>query len=145
MGLDFLLTASGASSASSAIAEAGLVAVSAILMLVACYYGGGLFLRYALTLPAIALERRGYEFADCKRDTSGGFAGLGSLAVLSALLFFIPNVIIAPLVLSAALAWSPYAVIAVLPLLCVSLWLSLFYGITLLTHLYAYFVEHREF
>lgn len=111
----------------------------------ALVFGIGAFYRLSVKLPAIALERRDFTMKDAWSATDGNVWQLFGLAAL----FFITVVSMA--LLLAGLAWLlaltglSTAMLFVLALQIMFNWVVTIMGVTLLTSLYGYFVEKRDF
>ena len=105
----------------------------------------GMFYRYSIKLPAIAVDRQNFGLGDALRVSKGNtwrVIGLGILVALTAiaigLLFGGVTLLISKIGGSTALG-------AVVVLQLAVNWVSTIFSITVLTSLYGFFVEGREF
>jgi hypothetical protein len=112
---------------------------------VVSFIAGGVFFRYALQLPAVALGRRDYGIGLSARDTGGNFVQLGLLSVLSWLVNEAAQYGVLALVWASGAIGSNVALAISIAISFLMTWLLGLLGITLLSSLYGYFVENREF
>jgi hypothetical protein len=112
---------------------------------VGSFFFGGLFFKYALKLPAVALGRGDYGMRDSSRDTAGNFVQLGLLSSLSWLLNMALNFAGLGLVWASGEIGSNIALSVSIAITFFATWLLGLLGITFLSSLYGYFAEHREF
>jgi hypothetical protein len=107
--------------------------------------GFALFYRYGVKLPAIALERRDFGLGDAWKATRGNFGqmiGLSLLYILIVVVVLVANWILAIVMVPLGDGVGGALGIAVQLVLQ---WVMTIFGITLLTSLYGYFVENRNF
>jgi hypothetical protein len=132
----------------SALAEAGQVEsmiVGEAIAGVLAFFAGGLFFRLALKLPAVALGRTDYKITNSARDTSGNFGQLAALSFLSWLLNTVMQYLGLGLVWASGAVGSNIALALSIAITFFVTWLLGLLGITLLSSLYGFFVENREF
>jgi hypothetical protein len=106
---------------------------------------GTLFLRLAIKLPAIALGRTDFSMRDAWQASEGN-----NLAIL---FVFILNILLALGVIGVVFAihallslfGALIATAAEIMLELVANWILMIFGITILTSLYGFFVQHRDF
>ena len=101
--------------------------------------------RLGIKLPSIAIGRKDYRFGDALRDGQGNFWQFVGLAFLIFLTALIAGLIVAGIVYLIAQTGSQ-------PLLFVSIavqlflnWLGTIWNVTILTSLYGFFAEKRDF
>jgi hypothetical protein len=104
-----------------------------------------IYTRYSVKLPAVALERKDFGFADAWRATANNsvpILGLFFLMVLCALI-----VAFAMLVITSPISWlqNDAALVGVLAVQLAVTWVMTIFTVTILTSLYGYFVENRSF
>jgi len=115
---------------------AGLIALYAI-MIVSAY-------RLSVKLPAIALGRRDFTLRDAWAATDGNFWQLLGLF----LLFLACALLMGVVVYVVALAFAKFGAVGLSVALAIQVvlnWIATILGVTLLTSLYGYFVEGRNF
>jgi hypothetical protein len=106
--------------------------------------GGTLFMRFAVKLPAIALARTDFSMRDAWQATSANNVPIFLLFLLNIL---VGVAAIAGMVAVAAL-FSLFGAIGSLMEVIVQVavnWILTIFGITVLTSLYGFFVENRDF
>lgn len=99
----------------------------------------------SLKLPAIALARADFGFADAMKASEGNFWQVMGVFLLSALIIFV--VALALFILAALLSYLPQVIAVAIGLAAgaaVNLFVILF-SVSLLTSLYGFFVERRDF
>ena len=139
LGLGFVLAVSLPSALLTAMSEYMLyLIVPAIVLLTPILY------RFMVKLPAIALERKDFTFKDALAATDGNYWQLLGLIVLYTILAVILNVVITVISGVALLGGLIGAIFTAIAGVVLQ-WLGLIFGISLLTTLYGYFVEGREF
>jgi hypothetical protein len=124
-------------------ALAALVAVPGTVAIAAAAIAA--FYRLSIKLPAVALERRDYGLAQAWRDSEGNFWRFVGFGLLLAAIFF--AVLLAAGVLGFGLGLVDGAIaesIAIAIQVAISWGLAVF-GVTVLTSLYGFFVERRDF
>jgi hypothetical protein len=99
------------------------------------------FLRLGLKLPAIALGVIDYRFADAWRASAGNSVRIAAVFLITLSVALIAAAIVAALSLSGAFL----GVVLGFILQLVINWFLTFFMITLLTSLYGFFVQKREF
>jgi hypothetical protein len=124
---------------------AGMLKVGLPLLAIVATLSLAFFYRYGVKLPAIALERRDFGLGDAWRATRGNFLpmlGMGFLYVLIGLAIFLASWLLT--LVTEKLGGNAGAAISIGAQLVMQ-WLSTVFGITLLTSLYGFFVENRDF
>ena len=106
---------------------------------------GTFIMMLSLKLPAVALGRRDFTFGAALKTVEGNFWQIAGVFLLNALVIFVPALALTLLILllrqaSPALATATGLVLSV-PL---NLFLTLF-SVSVLTSLYGFFVEKRDF
>jgi hypothetical protein len=107
--------------------------------------GISLFYRLSVKLPGIALERRDYTFRGALADTAGNIWPLAGLALLMVLVVLAVALAFGLVTYGIAGATSTIAIVVVIALQVVINWFVTIMAVTLLTSLYGFFVEKREF
>lgn len=104
-----------------------------------------LFFRFAIKLPAIALGRQDFRLGNAWSATRGNTLNLLVLAVFNMLVVFLAEAISE--LLGAAFGQAYAAIGAILTIVFSLLiqWLVAILGTTILTSLYGFFVENRDF
>ena len=115
--------------------------VESILSLIMALVGGVLSYRLGVKLPAIALDRRDFRFSHAWEATRGN--DLRLLSVFLIQLAATLAIILVPYI--ALLLLPPIIAVAGFVILLVFLWLISIFNITILTSLYGFFVENRDF
>ena len=118
--------------------------VESFLSLIVALVAGVLSYRLGVKLPAIALDRGDYRFADAWQATRGNdlrllFVFLIQLVVSLIIFFVVYSLLISLAVLHPALGVIGFVIFFVF------LWLLSIFNITILTSLYGFFVEGRDF
>ncbi len=116
-----------------------------IVLLPAALAAGALILMLSLKLPAVALDRADFSFRDALKSADGNFWQIAAVFLLNGLAIFLPALALTTLVVllrqtSPALAAATGLILSV-PL---NLFLTLF-SVSVLTSLYGFFVEKRDF
>jgi hypothetical protein len=103
------------------------------------------FYRWSIKLPAIALGRADYKIANAMADTQGNFWQILGLAVLISIAVLAFLLVL--LLMSAATIVSGNGLVIVLGLAVqvMANWFVTILSVTLLTSLYGYFAEKRDF
>lgn len=101
------------------------------------------FFRYSLALPAAAVGRFDIGIFKSWQLTSGNFSSFVLIALGSTMLQAAADVVMTVLAEGSALLGSTVAGSVVIGLSVVFTWFFTFFGITLLTSLYGFFVENR--
>jgi len=122
-----------------------IVVIAAILFIIAMAFIVVLFFRLSVKLPAIALGRRDFNLADSFAVTKDNTLRLLALALLEFLLVFAA---LAAMVLILVLAgyvslMLSFVIGSILQVLFN--WIFTIFSITLLTSLYGFFVENRDY
>lgn len=101
--------------------------------------------RFGVKLPAVALERNDYRFKDALRDTEGNFWSFVGLGLLVFLIFAAVGIAVgAPVFFLASFANVGLMAVLIALQLVVN-WIIAIWGVTMLTSLYGYFAENRNF
>ena len=98
-----------------------------------------------IKFPAIALDRTDYKFNNAKTDTAGNFwsfVGLTCLMLLTLLAF---GLLITAITLVLSRFFSTPGLVFGVAIESIANWVSTIWNVTLLTSLYGFFVEKREF
>jgi hypothetical protein len=116
-----------------------------ILFIVGMLFIAALFFRMSVKLPAIALGRHDISFKDALAATEGNTLRLLLLVLLEflAIIGIVLGMLLVLFILGAINAMLAFVVGAVLQFLFN--WVFTIFGITLLTSLYGFFVEGRDF
>lgn len=126
------------------LGEASLIVIvpaMIALMLAALVYS----YRLGVKLPAVALERSDYRFKNALADTMGNFWRFVGLGVVVILIFIAALVAIGgPIFLLSSFANAGIEAV-LLAVQLVANWIITIWGVTLLTSLYGYFAEKRDF
>jgi hypothetical protein len=104
-----------------------------------------LFFRFAVKLPAIALGRSDFGLSQAWSATRQNMASLTTLAALNTLVVLAAEAILEVLGMVLGLAGDAAGTIAIIVLGTFLQWLVAILGTTILTSLYGYFVENRDF
>lgn len=115
------------------------------VLLPAALAAGAFITMLSLKLPAVALGRTDFSFSDALKSADGNFWQIAAVFLLNALVIFLPALAFTTLVLLLRQA-SP--AIATATGLILSIPLNLFFtlfSISVLTSLYGFFVEKRDF
>ncbi len=122
-----------------------LAFLTLILFIVTIFFVAALFFRLSIKLPAIALGRRDFGLGDALVATKDNTLRLVLLALLHFVAAFAAILAIVLLVIAAAYL-SPMLGFVIGSILQVLFnWIFSIFGITLLTSLYGFFVEQRDF
>ena len=108
-------------------------------------YGIAAFYRLSVKLPAVALERYDFGLKDAWSITQGNTWRLFGLALLFALCVLVIALLLAGVVYLLEKTGLTFALMLGLSLQIVFNWIFTIMGVTLLTSLYGFFVEKREF
>lgn len=111
----------------------------------ALLWGVASFYRWSVKLPAIALERQDYFLQNAWADTQNNFWPLVGLAVLFALVILVLAFIIAGLTYLVASSGFVFALLIMIVVQVMVNWVVTIMAVTLLTSLYGFFVERRDF
>jgi hypothetical protein len=107
--------------------------------------GGILFLRLAIKLPAVALGRRDLPIRDAWRVSEGNNLAILMLFLLNVFAAFgAVLAVMATHMLSSLLGGAVGTIVEIIIQLAVN-WMLTIFGITILTSLYGFFVENRDF
>jgi hypothetical protein len=131
--------------AALALVLSATMSPAAILVLPAAAVAGTTNFMLSLKLPAIALGRTDFGLTDAMKASEGNFWQVMGVLLLWALIVFAPLLML--FILAALLSHLPQviAVIIELPLsVAVNLFVILF-SVSLVTSLYGFFVERRDF
>ena len=126
---------------STAIGLAGTVVFVAILFLAALSTS----YRLSIKLPSIAMERTDIRFADAWRMTSGNFWQFMGLGVVFLLILLGVGLAVGAITSVVGLTSSTLLLVLIIAIQQVVNWVATILGVTLLTSLYGFFVEGREF
>jgi len=146
LGNSFLaILAGGIPLALIAAIVAFLPPVAVILLLPASLAAGAFIMMLSLKLPAVALDRGNFSFGDALKSAEGNFWQIATVFLLNALVIFVPAIALTALMLLLRQA-SPAAATATGLILSVplNLFFTLF-SVSVLTSLYGFFVEKRDF
>ncbi len=110
---------------------------------VATAIAGAIFFRSSLALPAAALGRYEVGIGESWRRTQGNFLPLVIIAAGSWLLQIAVQIIMLAASTLAAQYESAVGLSAIIAVGVVLTWYVTFFGITLFTSLYGFFIEHR--
>ena len=139
------LLAGGLPLAVLAAAVAFLPQAAISLLLPAGLAAGAFIMMLSLKLPAVALGRRDFGFSTALKTVEGNFWQIAGVFLLNALVIFGPALIFAAIVLLLRqlneTAASVFALVLSVPL---NLFITLF-SVSVLTSLYGFFVEKRDF
>ncbi len=122
-----------------------LLPPAVVLVLPAVAGAGTATFMLSLKLPAIALGRTDFRFADAMKAAEGNFWQVMGVFLLSALIVFVAAVML--VILAALLSYLPRIPAAIIGLAAgaaVNLFVILF-SVSVLTSIYGYFVESRNF
>jgi hypothetical protein len=128
----------------SALGSAGII-IALPIYVAGFVLGISAFYRLSVKLPAVALERKDYGMKDAWKATEGNTSRFLGLAAL----FFLA--VMGMALILGALAWLlektgvDFALFLSLAIQIVFNWIVTVMGVTLLTSLYGYFEEKREF
>jgi hypothetical protein len=115
------------------------------ILLPAALAAGALISILSLKLPAIALGRTDFSFRDALKSADGNFWQVSAVFLLNGLIIFLPALALTEIVLLLRQASPTVAVAAGLILsVPLNLFFTLF-SISVLTSLYGFFVERRDF
>lgn len=104
-----------------------------------------LFFRFAIKLPAIALGRKDFSLGNAWFATRGNTLSLLALAAYNMLTVFAAELVLELLAIGLSQLHQTVGEILTLVLGTVMQWLVAILGTTILTSLYGYFVENRDF
>jgi len=119
--------------------------VAVVVMLPAALAAGAFITMLSLKLPAVALDRQDFTFSDALKSAEGNFWRIAVVFWLNAVIIFLPAVALT-LIVDQLRQSSP--ALAVATGLILSIPLSLFFTLfsaNVLTSLYGFFVEKRDF
>jgi hypothetical protein len=122
-----------------------VVIVTSVALAALAFIGLSVFYRLGIKLPAVALGRGGFGFRDAWRVTAGNgwrILGLALLYLATALIAAVPVWLV-----SAAFEFlgGIVALALIVAVRTLASWLFTILGMTLLTSLYGFFVEGRDF
>ena len=103
------------------------------------------FYRLGVKLPAIALGRHDFGLGDAWRITSGNFWQMVGLGILYFLLGAAAALIIGAIGYSLGMLGATLGIALSVSIQLVLQWMLTIFGITILTSLYGFFVENRNF
>ena len=121
---------------------AAILVTALILPLIAFVFVS--FYRLSVKLPAIALDRRDFGFRDAWGATKSNFWNFLGLA----LCFVLCSLAVLFAMLAATYIFKNFGVLGLSISLAIQVmvnWLTTIFGVTILTSLYGYFVEDRDF
>jgi hypothetical protein len=124
-------------------ALAGVIAV--ILFLALAFYLVSFSIRLGIKLPAIALERRDFSLKDARDVSRTNRWRIGCLMVLVFLCLVLVSLVFAAFSYAFGQAQSSTAVATLVIVQMAVNWAATIWNVTLLTSLYGFFVEQREF
>jgi hypothetical protein len=116
----------------------------AVQFIVACVVTA-LFFRFAIKLPAIALGRKDFGLGNAWFATRGNTLSLLALAACNMLTVFAADLILELLATVLSRVHETAGALLTLPLGTIIQWLVAILGTTILTSLYGFFVENRDF
>jgi len=119
--------------------------VAALVAAAAAVVAGAFAMRLSVKLPAVALGRRDFTFADALSATEGNFWPIVAVFLINGVIVMV-TVLVLVFIVSAIAAKS--LTLAALVGLALSLPVNLFYtlfSVSILTSLYGFFVEGRDF
>ncbi len=102
------------------------------------------FYRLSVKLPAIALDRHDFGFGDAWRATQNNFWRFLGLFLLLALC----SIVVLLAILAATYIFKNFGIVGLSISLAIQVmlnWLTTIFGVTILTSLYGYFIESRDF
>jgi hypothetical protein len=113
---------------------------------IACVLGAlAAFYRLGVKLPGIALQRRDLGLGDAWRITAGNFWQMVGLGLLYFLVGLLAALVIAAIGFALGAIGGPVGISIAVAVQLVMNWVLTILGITILTSLYGYFVENRNF
>ncbi len=115
------------------------------IYLAAVVFSISAFYRMSVKLPAIALERRDYSIGNALTDTRGNHWPLLGLALLFALVMIVLAFVIAGFGVALGATGNVFALFVLVGVQLVVNWFATIMAVTLLTSLYGFFVEKRDF
>lgn len=130
--------------ASAAFGDLGFY-IAMALLIAGVLYAFAAFYRLGVKLPAIALERRDFGLRDAWRITTGNNARMLGLGLLYLIVGVAGALLAAALGAAFGLFGSTIGAAFSVAVQLVINWVLTILGITLLTSLYGYFVEDRNF
>jgi len=119
--------------------------IATILFIVAMAFVVVLFFRLSIKLPAIALGRRDFHFSDSLAATKDNSLRLLLLAVLEFILVFAALAAMVLVLLAAGYISLMLGLVIGSILQVLFNWIFTIFSITLLTSLYGFFVENRDY
>ena len=116
--------------------------VAVVILLPASVVAGAFIMMLSLKLPAVALGRTDFSFGDALKSAEGNFWQIAMVFLLNALLSLLPLFVLGSLLKQVSLAAA--AAIGLALSAPLNLFLTLF-SVSVLTSLYGFFVEKRDF
>ncbi len=116
-----------------------------IVLLPAAAIAGAFITMLSLKLPAVALDRQDFSFSDALKSAEGNFWQIAMVFLLNAVIVFLP---LLALTITVDLLRQSSPAIAAATALVLSIPLNLFvtlFSVNVLTSLYGFFVERRDF
>jgi hypothetical protein len=129
---------------SKTIAAIGIV-IGGLLLLVACIWLIGAMVRWSIKLVGIAVEKPDFRMRDAWAVTENNHWQIFWLYVSFLLVALAIGFLMLGLTLSAVSIGSVAALVVVMAVQTAINWVMTVWGVTLLTSLYGFFVEGREF
>jgi hypothetical protein len=120
-----------------------IVAIPGIIALLLCAIMA--FYRLGVKLPSIALERHDFSLTDAWRITAGNFWQMVGLGILYFLLGAAAALVIAAIGYLLGMLGATLGIALSVSIQLVLQWMLTIFGITILTSLYGFFVENRNF
>ena len=121
------------------IISGGILAIAAFLFVI------GLSVRWSIKLVAVAMGRTDFGISDAKRLTEGNHLRIVGLYLLVFLMLIMGALVIAGASYGLANTGSTWTLSTLIVIQMAVNWISTIWNVTLLTSLYGYFVEGREF
>jgi hypothetical protein len=128
----------------AALQNAGAI-ISVPIYLAAIIFGVAAFYRMSVKLPAIALERKDFTLKEAWAKTQGNVWQLFGLALLFVLTLIGMGLVLVAIAYVLQLTGLSIALFLSLAIQMMFNWLGTIAGVTLLTSLYGFFIENRDF
>lgn len=128
----------------AALQHAGAL-ISIPIYVAAIIFGVSAFYRLSVKLPAIALERTDFTLKDAWAKTQGNTWQLFGLALLFVLTLIGMGIVLFAIGYVLQLTGLSVALFLTLAIQMMFNWLGTIAGVTLLTSLYGFFIENRDF
>lgn len=125
----------------STIGIAGLISYGAVFFLVALSAS----YRLSIRLPSIAMERTDIRFGDAWRMTAGNFWQFMGLGLMFIAILLGVGLAVGSITYGVGLTGNTLLLVMIIVIQQAMNWVATILGVTLLTSLYGFFVEGREF